>query len=86
MQCRRAERFQQLLFRLLCVRIEIDQLKCVNCLVIIYCLSVSCQEVVLTYKMGMYVPPYVKRRGLTELINLKRWVLSELKERSKLYL
>ena len=34
MQWRKAERyqrFQQHLFRLLCVRIEIDQLKCVNC-------------------------------------------------------
>ena len=28
--------------RLLCVRIEIDQLYCVNCWVIIHCLSVSC--------------------------------------------
>ena len=28
--------------RLLGVRIEIDQLQCVNCLLIIHCLSVSC--------------------------------------------
>ena len=35
---------------------------------------------VLTYKMGMYVPPMLKRSGLTELIKLKKWVLSELKE------
>ena len=27
---------------------------------------------VLTYKMGMYVPPEVKNRGLTELIKLKK--------------
>ena len=32
-------------FRLLCVRIEIDQLKCVNCWVIIHCLSVSCKKI-----------------------------------------
>ena len=31
--------------RLLCVRIEIDQLKCVNCWVIIHCLSVSCTKI-----------------------------------------
>ena len=30
--------------RLLCVRIEIDQLYCVNCWVIIHCLSVSCTK------------------------------------------
>ena len=37
---------------------------------------------VYTDKMGMFVPPYMlKRRGLTELIKLKKWVLSELKER-----
>ena len=30
--------------RLLCVRVEIDQLQWVNCLVIIHCLSVSCKE------------------------------------------
>ena len=30
---------------LLCVRIEIDQLKCVNCWVIIHCLSVSCTKI-----------------------------------------
>ena len=29
---------------LLCVRIEIDQLQCVNCWVIIHCLSVSCTK------------------------------------------
>ena len=31
--------------RLLCVRIEIDQLRCVNCWVIIHCLSVSCAKI-----------------------------------------
>ena len=31
--------------RLLCVRIEIDQFQCVNCWVIIYCLSVSCTKI-----------------------------------------
>ena len=31
--------------RLLCVRIEIDQLQCVNCWVIIHCLSVSCTKI-----------------------------------------
>ena len=29
----------------LCVRIEIDQLQCVNCRVIIHCLSVSCTKI-----------------------------------------
>ena len=31
--------------RLMCVRIEIDQLQCVNCWVIIHCLSVSCSKI-----------------------------------------
>ena len=31
--------------RLLCIRIEIDQLQCVNCWVIIHCLSVSCTKI-----------------------------------------
>ena len=31
--------------RLLCVRIEIDKLQCVNCWVIIHCLSVSCTKI-----------------------------------------
>ena len=31
--------------RLLCVRIEIDQLQCVNCWVINHCLSVSCTKI-----------------------------------------
>ena len=31
--------------RLLCVRIEIDQLQCMNCWVIIHCLSVSCTKI-----------------------------------------
>ena len=36
----------QMCFRcLLCVRIEIDQLLCVNCWVIIHCLSVSCAKI-----------------------------------------
>ena len=34
--------------------------------------------VVLTCKMGMYVPRYVKKKGFTDLIKLKKWVLSEL--------
>ena len=37
--------------------------------------------VALAYKMGMYVLLYVKKRGLTELIKLKKWVLSELETR-----
>ena len=36
----------RLLFhRLLCVMIEIDQLQCVNCWVIIHCLLVSCKQI-----------------------------------------
>ena len=36
----------QMCFRcLLCVRIEIDQLLCVDCWVIIHCLSVSCAQI-----------------------------------------
>ena len=31
--------------RLLCVRIEIDQLQCVNCWVIIHCLLVTCTKI-----------------------------------------
>ena len=31
--------------RLLCVRIVIDQLQCVNCWIIIHCLSVSCTKI-----------------------------------------
>ena len=37
----RSWRLQMCFRRLLCVRIEIDQLQCVNCWVIIHCLSVS---------------------------------------------
>ena len=32
-------------FVVYCVRIEIDQLWCVNCCVIIHCLSVSCTKI-----------------------------------------
>ena len=38
----RSWRLRMCFRRLLCVRIEIDQLQCVNCWVIIHCLSVSC--------------------------------------------
>ena len=38
-------RFRLCFRRLLCVRIEIDQLQCVNCWVIIHCLSVSCTKI-----------------------------------------
>ena len=48
MQWRKVGRSWRLLMcfrRLLCVRIEIDQLQCVNCWVIIHCLSVSCTTI-----------------------------------------
>ena len=38
-------RIQLLFHRLLCVRIEIDQLQCMNCWVIIHCLSVNCKQI-----------------------------------------
>ena len=38
-------RIQLLFHRFLYVRIEIDQLLCVNCWVIIHCLSVSCMQI-----------------------------------------
>ena len=38
-------RLQMCFRRLFCVRIEIDQLQCVNCWVIIHCLSVSCTKI-----------------------------------------
>ena len=41
----RSWRLQMCCRRLLCVRIEIDQLHCVNCWVIIHCLSVSCTTI-----------------------------------------
>ena len=41
----RSWRLQMCFRHLLCVRIEIDKLQCVNCLVIIHCLSVSCMKV-----------------------------------------
>ena len=41
----RSWRLQICFRRLLCVRIEIDQLHCVNCWVIIHCLSVSCTTI-----------------------------------------
>ena len=41
----RSWRLQMCFLRLLCVRIEIDQLQCVNCWVIIHCLSVSCIKI-----------------------------------------
>ena len=42
---RRSWRLRMCFRRLLCVRIEIDQLQCVNCWVIIHCLSVSCTKI-----------------------------------------
>ena len=41
----RSWRLQMCFRRLLYVRIEIDQLQCVNCWVIIHCLSVSCTKI-----------------------------------------
>ena len=41
----RSWRLQMYFRRLLCVKIEIDQLYCMNCWVIIHCLSVSCSEI-----------------------------------------
>ena len=41
----RSWRLRMCFRRLLCVRIEIDQLHCVNCWVIIHCLSVSCTNI-----------------------------------------
>ena len=41
----RSWRLQMCFRRLLCVRIEIDQLQCVHCWVIIHCLSVSCTKI-----------------------------------------
>ena len=41
----RSWRFQMCFRRLFCVRIEIDQPQCVNCCVIIHCLSVSCTKI-----------------------------------------
>ena len=41
----RSWRLRMCFRRLLCVRIEIDQLHCVNCWVIIHCLSVSCTKI-----------------------------------------
>ena len=41
----RSWRLRMCFRRLLCVRIEIDQLQCVNCWVIIHCLSVSCTKI-----------------------------------------
>ena len=38
-------RLQMWFRRLVCVRIEIDQLSCVNCWEIIHCLSVSCTKI-----------------------------------------
>ena len=42
---RRSWRLRMCFRRSLCVRIEIDQLQCVNCWVIIHCLSVSCTKI-----------------------------------------
>ena len=44
-QWRKVGRLKMCVRRLLCVRIEIDQLPCVNCWVIIHCLSVSCTKI-----------------------------------------
>ena len=41
----RSWRLRMCFRRLLCVRIKIDQLQCVNCWVIIHCLSVSCTTI-----------------------------------------
>ena len=41
----RSWRFQMCFPRLFCVRIEIDQPQCVNCCLIIHCLSVSCTKI-----------------------------------------
>ena len=41
----RSWRVQMYFRRLLCVRIEIDQLYCVNCWLIIHCLSISCTRI-----------------------------------------
>ena len=41
----RSWRLRMCFRRLLCVRIEIDQLQCANCWVIIHCLSVSCTKI-----------------------------------------
>ena len=41
----RSWRLRMCFRRLLCVRIEIDQLQCVICWVIIHCLSVSCTKI-----------------------------------------
>ena len=41
----RSRRLRMCFRRLLSVRIEIDQLQCVNCWVIIHCLSVSCTKI-----------------------------------------
>ena len=35
---------------------------------------------VLTYKMDMYVPPYVKKKGAYGADKTEKWLLSELKE------
>ena len=41
----RSWRLRMCFRRLLCVRVEKDQLQCVNCWVIIHCLSVSCTKI-----------------------------------------
>ena len=41
----RTWRLRKCFRRLLCVRIEIDQLQCVSCWIIIHCLSVSCTKI-----------------------------------------
>ena len=41
----RSWRLRMCFRRLLCVRIEIDQLQCVDCWVIIHCLSISCTKI-----------------------------------------
>ena len=41
----RSWRLRMCFRRLLCVRIEIDRLQCVDCWVIIHCLSVSCMKI-----------------------------------------
>ena len=41
----RSWRLQMYFGRLLCVKIKIDQLYCVNCWIIIYCLLVNCTKI-----------------------------------------
>ena len=55
--------------RLLCVRIEIDQLQCVNCWVIIHCLSVSCTKI----NLSRCAPVIWSSLQLTS----KQWIITQ---------